>query len=141
MLPNKIILSISLLLLVAAVIFSLTLITSLFLYEPDLLGMQPSEITASPIFLASCAGVFFGIALKPVFDAIQKKRPASSALRILPRLKEGIIRAAVISPVVLAVVMPLLEDTASATFAFIFGYQNGFFFESILAKGPPDEKK
>lgn len=126
---------------IAAIIFILTLIVSLFIYDPDVLGMQPSEIAASPIFLSSCAGVFFGIALKPIFDVIQKKRPASAKLKILPQLKEGIIRAAVVSPVVLALVMPLLEDTASTTFAFIFGYQNGFFFESVLAKGPADEKK
>ncbi len=97
------------------------------------------EAMSTRIIVVSLASVF-GILSKLALDALQIGAP-----RLLPFFRVStiffrrILSAVIICPLVILPLYSMLQELDDVILLALFAYQNGFFFQTILARGPMGE--
>lgn len=79
-----------------------------------------------------------GIVSKLIFDKLNQKFRTSRSFRrnLVDALKSAAV-AIIVSPIVIVGVYGLLEKVDDTILLLLIGYQNGFFFQTVLGKKEP----
>jgi len=93
-------------------------------------GMPGSHSTNYSVSLLCGLIIFCGILSSILFDRFDKRyTPKTKLFR-----KTDLLIASILSPIVFLSFYPLMQETQDIIVQFLLAYQNGFFFQNIVAR-------